>query len=167
MARSSTLLVNFALAHLGSASSRIALTVNAARLVCSFASPERAAALPIVQGVAQPLLRPAKHDTEIHGDDGLGGVEGLLDETDEHVKRKLLEAKGGNVVLAMAEAARAMPGGEGDEGRLAIVATGTLTNVALFCATFPELVRDKVSQIVLMGGAEGRGNRSPTGEFNM
>lgn len=67
----------------------------------------------------------------------------------------------------MAEAARACPGGEGDEGRLAIVATGTLTDVALFCATYPDLLRDKVSQIVLMGGAEGRGNRSPTGEFNI
>lgn len=141
--------------------------VNAARLVCSFASAEQAAALPIVQGAARPLLRVAKHDTEIHGDDGLGGVEGLLDGTDEGVRRKLQESKGGNVVMAIAEAARAMPGGEGDEGRLAIVATGTLTNVALFCATFPELVRDKISQIVLMGGAEGRGNRSPTGEFNM
>lgn len=40
-----------------------------------------------------------------------------------------------------------------------------IISIALFCATFPDLVRDKISQIVLMGGAEGtRGNRSPTAE---
>lgn len=161
--------------------------VNAARLVCSFASPDRASATPIYSGAVRPLLRPVKHDTgtfiagvsrsmtptntsalaEIHGDDGLGGVEGLLDGTDAAVAQKVLTSTQKNVVEAMAEAARAMPGGDGDEGRLAIVATGTLTNVALFCATYPDLVKDKVSQIVLMGGAEGRGNRSPTGEFNI
>lgn len=64
---------------------------------------------------------------EIHGDDGLGGVEGLLSGEDEAVKQKLAECEGKSVVMAIAEAARAMPGGEGDEGRLAIVATGTLT----------------------------------------
>lgn len=66
-------------------------------------------------------------------------------------------------VAAIAQACRSLGQGE----TLQIVATGTLTNVALFVASYPDLVRDKVEQIVLMGGAEGRGNRSPTGEFNM
>lgn len=66
----------------------------------------------------------------------------------------------------MADAARAMRGGK-PEDQLVIVATGTMTDVALFVATYPDLVRDKVSQIVLMGGAEGRGNRSPCAEFNI
>ena len=43
------------------------------------------------------------------------------------VKRKLEQSEGMNVVMAIAEAARAMPGGEGEDGQLAIVATGTLT----------------------------------------
>lgn len=142
-------------------------TLNAARLLCSFGSLEQATSIPIIAGASQPLLRAAKHDTEIHGDDGLGGVEGLLDESNDFVKTKLAESVGGNVVLAIAEAAKALPGGDGDDGRLAIVATGTLTNIALFCATFPDLVRDKISEIIIMGGAEGRGNRSPTAEFNI
>ena len=66
-------------------------------------------------------------------------------------------------MAAIAQACRSLGQGE----TLQIVATGTLTNVALFVASYPDLVRDKVEQIVLMGGAEGRGNRSPTGEFNM
>lgn len=135
----------------------LGFVVNAARLLCSFGSLEQATSIPIIAGASQPLLRAAKHDTEIHGDDGLGGVEGLLDESNDFVKTKLAESVGGNVVLAIAEAAKALPGGDGDDGRLAIVATGTLTNIALFCATFPDLVRDKISEIIIMGGAEGRG----------
>ncbi|KAM0755625.1 uridine nucleosidase [Meredithblackwellia eburnea MCA 4105] len=142
-------------------------TLNAAKVLCSFADPKVAKEVPVYSGTSKPLLRPVKHDPEIHGESGLGGVEGLLEETEPAVKEKLDQSNGKNAVLAIAEAARAMPGGEGDEGRLALVATGTLTNIALFCAMFPELVRDKISQIVIMGGAEGRGNRSPTAEFNI
>ncbi|CAG8704824.1 4595_t:CDS:2, partial [Acaulospora colombiana] len=29
------------------------------------------------RGATKPLMRPARHDPEIHGEDGLGGVEGL------------------------------------------------------------------------------------------
>lgn len=114
--------------------------------------------------MARPLLRPVKHDAEIHGSDGLGGVEGLLPASDPNVQAKLAESQGHNAIEALANAARALPKGQ----QLAIVATGALTNIALFVMVYPELVRDKVSQIVLMGGAEGvRGNRSPTAEFNI
>lgn len=126
----------------------IASLVNAARVLCSFASPEDSERIRIYSGAVRPLLRPVKHDTgacssslllagagdrwlnllpEIHGDDGLGGVEGLFDGDNERVRRKLAESEGQNAVLAMAAAARSMKGGEGDENRLAIVATGTLT----------------------------------------
>lgn len=108
------------------------------------------------------LRAGGRHDTEIHGDDGLGGVEGLLGAKDEAVRRKVEEATKG-AVEALAEAARSLPDGQ----RLSLVATGALTNAALFVATYPELVRDKLDEIVFMGGAEGRGNRSPTAEFNI
>ena len=102
--------------------------VNAARCLLAFASPSTAARVPILPGARQPLLRPAKHDAEIHGVDGLGGVEGLPAADSREVRAKLAGTGGGNVVGAMAEAAR----GLGDGERLTIVATGTLTNVALF-----------------------------------
>ncbi|GAA6063844.1 hypothetical protein JCM10212_003591 [Sporobolomyces blumeae] len=136
---------------------------NAARCLLSYGSAEQAKRIKIFTGTTKPLIRPVKHDAEIHGSDGLGGVEGLLPANDPAVVAKLAETTNDNAVLAIADAARSLPQGE----QLAIVATGTLTNVALFCSMFPELVRDKVSQIVLMGGAEGRGNRSPTAEFNI
>jgi hypothetical protein len=100
---------------------------------------------------------------EIHGSDGLGGVEGLLSADDSRVQAKVEETKGQKAVHALTEATQSLPEGQ----QLSIVATGALTNIALFVALYPELVRDKVSQICLMGGAEGRGNRSPTAEFNI
>ncbi|GAA6007257.1 hypothetical protein JCM11491_003064 [Sporobolomyces phaffii] len=137
--------------------------LNAARCLLSYGSSDQADRIKVFEGVSKPLIRPVRHDPEIHGDDGLGGVEGLLPADDASVRAKVEESKGKKAVLAIAEAARALPEGT----QLSIVATGALTNIALFVSLFPELVRDKVSQIVLMGGAEGRGNRSPTAEFNI
>ncbi|GAA5901574.1 hypothetical protein JCM8208_001543 [Rhodotorula glutinis] len=139
-------------------------TRNAARCLVAFGSPEQAQRTPIYAGAAKPLIRLVRHDDEIHGEDGLGGVEGLPASDDPAVVAKLDETKGQSAVLAMADAARSLPDGE----QLALVATGSMTNVALFVSMFPDLVRDKVAQVVIMGGANGcPGNRSPTAEFNI
>ncbi|GAA5876166.1 hypothetical protein JCM16303_007042 [Sporobolomyces ruberrimus] len=138
-------------------------TLNAARCLLSYGSPEQRERIKVYDGVTKPLIRPVKHDPEIHGSDGLGGVEGLLPADDPRVRAKVEETKGKKAVFELAETARSLPEGQ----RLSIVATGALTNIALFVSLFPELVRDKCSQIVCMGGAEGRGNRSPTAEFNI
>jgi non-specific riboncleoside hydrolase len=47
-----------------------------------------------------------------------------------------------------------------------IVATAQLTNVALLLILYPE-VKEKIDSIVLMGGAIGMGNTSPSAEFNI
>ena len=47
-----------------------------------------------------------------------------------------------------------------------LVATGPLTNVALFLARYPEL-QDGLEAVVLMGGAIGLGNVTPAAEFNL
>lgn len=96
----------------------------------------------------------------VHGQDGLGGVEGLLGKDDERVQAKLRSALAGNAVLGMAKALQTLSPGE----RLTISATGSLTNVALLIKLFPELVRAKVDEVVIMGGAEGRGNKTPVAE---
>merc|ERR1719343_1062566 len=49
---------------------------------------------------------------------------------------------------------------------VSIVATGCLTNVALFVSLYPELLAN-VEQIVFMGGAINLGNRSAAAEFNI
>ncbi|BGO94742.1 Uridine nucleosidase 1 [Rhodotorula toruloides] len=136
---------------------------NAARCLLVFGSPEQAKRIPVYAGAEKPLLRYVRHDSEIHGEDGLGGVEGLPPSDSPSVLSKLDETKGRNAVVALADAARSLPDGQ----QLTIVATGSFTNVALFVSLYPELVRDKIERVVVMGGAEGRGNRSPTAEFNV
>ncbi len=50
--------------------------------------------------------------------------------------------------------------------KVVLVATGSLTNVALLLAVYPE-VKDLLKEIVIMGGAIGSGNTSPSAEFNI
>jgi inosine-uridine nucleoside N-ribohydrolase len=50
------------------------------------------------------------------------------------------------------------------EGRLTLVPTGPLTNVALLLSLHPDA---RPERIVLMGGAVGEGNRTPAAEFNV
>jgi uridine nucleosidase len=78
--------------------------------------------------------------------DGLGGVEGMPPPDATRIANA-------NALEAMARAVR------GAEGTVVIVASGPLTNVALFVAAYPELL-EKVAQIVFMGGGIGIGNRS-------
>jgi len=50
--------------------------------------------------------------------------------------------------------------------KVALVALGRLTNVALMLTLFPE-VKKNLRQIVFMGGAIGMGNTHPAAEFNI
>jgi inosine-uridine nucleoside N-ribohydrolase len=51
-------------------------------------------------------------------------------------------------------------------GRVTLVPTGPLTNVALLLARYPEVV-SRIERVVLMGGAIGEGNVTPAAEFNI
>ena len=44
--------------------------------------------------------------------------------------------------------------------------TGSLTNLSILFLTYPD-IKEKISRIVMMGGAIGRGNISPAAEFNI
>jgi inosine-uridine nucleoside N-ribohydrolase len=53
-----------------------------------------------------------------------------------------------------------------NQGPVTLVATGPLTNVALFLARYPEF-ETRLARIVLMGGTIAEGNASPAAEFNL
>ncbi|GAA5921816.1 hypothetical protein JCM3775_001838 [Rhodotorula graminis] len=139
------------------------MTYNAVRVLCSFATPEQIASTPVHKGAERPLLVRPKEGASVHGVDGLGGVEGLLDMSDPTVAAKQAEALKGNAILGLADACRGLQDGE----QMTLIATGSLTNVALFAQVFPDLLVDKVARIVAMAGAEGRGNKSPVAESNV
>eukprot|EP00747_Dinoflagellata_sp_TGD_P220676 gnl/TRDRNA2_/TRDRNA2_92608_c0_seq1.p1 gnl/TRDRNA2_/TRDRNA2_92608_c0~~gnl/TRDRNA2_/TRDRNA2_92608_c0_seq1.p1 ORF type:complete len:340 (-),score=51.11 gnl/TRDRNA2_/TRDRNA2_92608_c0_seq1:53-1072(-) len=124
-------------------------TINARRMCIAAGLGD----IPVYKGVGRPLLRENKPDFEIHGKSGLDGSPAL----DALPLGTMLEGK---AVLKMAEAIEASP------EPVNLVATGCLTNVALFLRLYPELL-PKVKQIVFMGGAVGVGNRSAAAEFNI
>jgi inosine-uridine nucleoside N-ribohydrolase len=52
------------------------------------------------------------------------------------------------------------------ERPLTLIAIGPLTNIALLIATHPELT-SQIERVVIMGGAIGLGNVTPSAEFNV
>ncbi|KAH3763043.1 N-D-ribosylpurine ribohydrolase [Pelomyxa schiedti] len=106
----------------------------------------------VVKGQAFPLMRPSRICPEIHGISGLDSNFKLPPPT------KLPLAK--KAVLHMADVILASP------EPIILVATACLTNVALLLSLFPEC-KEHIEKIVLLGGAIGCGNITPSAEFNI
>jgi len=144
--------------------------------------------IPVVAGQQKPLLRPPVgsheisfptlnkinrrslafnlsflqlHCPEIHGKSGLDGPLGgpvLLPTT--------MTAVPGKAAILMFEAIR-HSFSKNKEEPVTLIATGALSNVALLLMLYPELVDQRMVEIVLMGGAIGIGNTHPVAEFNI
>ena len=122
-------------------------TLNARR-VCTVANIHD---VPIHAGCDRPLVRPQIVAGEIHGRSGLDGPvfgEPTVDVAAEHAVDFLvrtLMATGGEITL---------------------VPVGPLTNIAMALRREPRIA-EWTREVVLMGGSYGRGNRTPTAEFNI
>ena len=81
----------------------------------------------------------------------MGGVEGLPSPTAPEVLARV--AREIPALEAMAKAVRESP------GPIHLLASGPLTNIALFISVYPSLM-SKVEAIVFMGGGIGMGNKS-------
>ncbi|MBP0444027.1 nucleoside hydrolase [Roseomonas sp. SSH11] len=104
------------------------------------------AVVPVVPGAERPLRGGFMGDGVVHGPDGLAGI--------------VLPQGPSPVEAVAADAIRtARP------GSFTLVGIGPATNLALALATEPAL-SDRVSEIVLMSGAWGEGNWTPSAEFN-
>ncbi|MFC3689070.1 nucleoside hydrolase [Aquipuribacter hungaricus] len=106
--------------------------------------------VPVARGADRPLVRPLRVAADIHGESGLDGP--LLPEP-------TVRADDRDAVTLLADTLRAA-----DEP-VTVVATGALTNVALLLRAHPAL-RDRVREVVWMGGSTGRGNIQPLAEAN-
>jgi inosine-uridine nucleoside N-ribohydrolase len=105
--------------------------------------------VPVAAGADRPLVRERAVAADVHGETGLDGP-------DLPPPRRIPDEL--HAVAFLAEQIRARA------GRLTLVATGPLTNVALLLAVEPD---GRPERIVLMGGAIGEGNRTPAAEFNI
>jgi hypothetical protein len=99
-----------------------------------------------------------QHDAEIHGPGGLGGVEGLAPADSDAVRARIVDDPDRPAIGAIAAAIR-QTWNDGAGVKVTVVASGPLTNIALFVSVYPHLL-DAVERIVFMGGGIGLGNRS-------
>ena len=140
----------------------------------AFAAPEHIRVCP---GANKPLIRPERHDPEIHGLEGLGGVEGLPRADSEGVRARLVA--NGTPIRALDGMAKAISETwmNGTGSKVTVVSSGPMTNVALFVSVYPDLL-DGIGrstllvlngclyslsiseEFVFMGGGVGIGNRS-------
>jgi len=114
--------------------------------------------VPVHAGARKPYMRPTVHAPEIHGSSGIDGTDLLP------VPSVSLNPE--SAIPAMYKAIMATPAQS-----CVLVATGTLTNIGLLFAAFPE-VASHIKEVSAMGGAFGtredaRGNITKTAEFNV
>lgn len=139
------------------------VTDNAAAVLAAAGLGSR---VPLAAGAVRPLLAPPRTCPEIHGDSGLDTPDGpfraLLATAPRATPPRLLADPAAVAIgAAVRDAAAKRPG-----QRVALVATGALTNIALALALYPDI--EPLIDITLMGGAHGEGgNTAPCAEFNM
>jgi inosine-uridine nucleoside N-ribohydrolase len=122
-------------------------TLNALK-VCSLANIRD---VPVAGGMDRPLVRPARHAPNIHGETGMDGPN--IPEPDI----ELMSQHGVDLIIDLLMRS---------EGDITIVPTGPLTNIAMAIRREPAIL-PKIKAISLMGGAIGLGNRTPSAEFNI
>ncbi len=105
--------------------------------------------IPVFRGASRPLVEPVHYAPDVHGANGLGGVELPPARMTEQRER---------APEGLARLARENPG-------LTLLTLGPLTNIAIALTLYPEL-KDLVAEIVAMGGAVETGNVTRFAEFN-
>ncbi len=107
--------------------------------------------VPVAFGFAGPLIRDLQVAPEVHGDDGIYGIE---------LPQARFKKSEKHAIDLMGDILR------DSKEKVNLVAMGPLTNIAMFLKKYPELKR-KIERISLMGGAIRGGNCSPVAEFNI
>jgi inosine-uridine nucleoside N-ribohydrolase len=122
-------------------------TANAIRVLDHVGRGE----IPVAAGAPRPLVRERRVAGDVHGQSGLDGPD---------LPAPSRRPEPGHAIDWIASTVAANP------RPITLVATGPLTNIALFMARYPEL-ETRLERIVLMGGAIAEGNTTPAAEFNI
>jgi inosine-uridine nucleoside N-ribohydrolase len=105
--------------------------------------------IPVFRGASRPLVEPPHHASEVHGANGLGGLE---------LPAPRMTEQPGRAPEGIAHIARENSG-------LTLLTLGPLTNIAVALNLYPEL-KGLIAEIVAMGGAVETGNVTRFAEFN-
>jgi inosine-uridine nucleoside N-ribohydrolase len=116
----------------------------------------------VAQGAGAPLGRDLVSAVHVHGGDGLGGLDELVepDGRPRYPAPALDLEPGDGAALIVETAARF-------RGQLVVVALGPLTNLALALERDPAGLGGAASVIVMGGAIAVAGNVTPAAEFNM
>lgn len=107
--------------------------------------------IPVYAGMSLPLVREQVVAENIHGKTGLDGP------VFEPLRTKLQPQHAVNYLIDTLLAS---------DGDITLVPVGPLTNIAVAMRMEPKIL-PKIKEIVLMGGAYGTGNFTPSAEFNI
>lgn len=106
--------------------------------------------IPVAKGASGPLLKAAMSIETVHGKTGMEGYD--FPEPDETLLQKECALEAMHRVIQNNE-------------ETTLVCIGPLTNIALLIRTYPKDL-EKIKEIVIMGGAIGRGNSGVYSEYN-
>lgn len=104
----------------------------------------------VYEGTDRPIVRKNNDATEVHGEDGLGGID---------YQEVAITPEKENAISYMTKMVGQNP------GQITMVATGPLSNLALAVQKDPQFANN-VKELIVMGGAEKGGNITPYAEFN-
>ncbi|WP_421629350.1 nucleoside hydrolase [Corynebacterium pseudogenitalium] len=110
--------------------------------------------VPLYAGATRPILREVETAEGIHGDTGME-IHGF------ELPEPALSVQETHGVQFIIDTIMNEPA-----GTVTLVPTGPLTNIALAARLEPRIV-ERVKEVVLMGGAYGTGNWTPSAEFNI
>lgn len=108
--------------------------------------------IPVAIGANEPLIKEAIDASNVHGESGMDGYDFGEPTTDLILEENAVNAMR-RVIMASDEP-------------MTLVPIGPLTNIALLFKVYPE-VKERIAEIVLMGGSAGRGNAGVMSEFNI
>ncbi|GHV93677.1 ribonucleoside hydrolase RihC [Spirochaetia bacterium] len=108
--------------------------------------------IPVARGSAGPLLVSPINASDVHGASGMDGYDFPPPD-----RSNLLAEHGVNAIYRVLR--------ESDV-KITLAPIGPLTNIALLLRMYPD-AKEKIEEIVLMGGSMNRGNKGVMAEFNI
>lgn len=109
--------------------------------------------IPVAAGMVEPIVREPQTASEYHGKNGLG---------DCTIPKSEAEPVKEMAVFYIRKLLTELPEGE----KVTLICTAPLTNIGILLKIYPE-VKDKIEEIILMGGAVAGGNVTASAEFNI
>lgn len=108
--------------------------------------------VPVVSGAKLPLLKKPIDASDVHGKSGMDGYD--FPEPNKNLLIKGLAAEAIHDIV------------EKSNQKVALMQIGPATDFAMYFRQFPDDLK-KIKELVIMGGAIGRGNYGPYDEYNV